>query len=432
MSRMMRIKELFLGRYEIVDLLAAGGQFLVGLAIDQNTHMPVVIKQLATGPDQPNYNEELARFMRQAQLHIGHPNVADPIDSGDEDGERYIIMPYIEGVTLANWVAAQGGRLPPDDAARIALQIAHGLAATHSKRIVHRDIKPENIQVRSDGTPVILDFGICRNLNEQTITQGTNLLGSLAYMSPEQTQSASTVDHRSDIYSLGAVFYFMLTGSPPISGNDTKSIVQSICEQMPASPRTMNPAISPHLEQACMRLLAKQPQDRFQQAVEFIQAVEDKNVSGQSNFCTSCGGQVTPNTRYCPACGAGLGGNSSVQVKCFACGSPADNGSICTRCRRPFSPSDHRLSFTGGSMAGLVFRIPEGIYVVGREEISPRDAHISRSHILVACTNGHVHLQDAGSTNKTYVAGQPADAPTLLALCQEINVGGNVAIYSHT
>ena len=83
-------------------------------------------------------------------------------------------------------------------------------------------------------------------------------------------------------------------------------------------------------------------------------------------------------------------------------------------------------------MAGLVFRVPEGIYVVGREEISPRDAHVSRRHVLVACTNGHVHLQDAGSTNKTYVAGQPADAPTLLALCQEINMGGNVAIYSHT
>jgi len=224
----------------------------------------------------------------------------------------------------------------------------------------------------------------------------------------------------------------MLTGAPPVSGNDAETVVKRIRHQMPARPRTVNPAIPPDLDQACMRLLAKQPQDRFQQAVEFIQAIEGKGVPGQQNFCTSCGGPVMPGARYCPACGAGLAGNDPAQARCLACGNTADNSPVCARCRRPFSPSDHRLSFTRGSVTGLIFRIPEGIYVVGRDELSPRDAHISRRHISVACTNGHVHLQDAGSTNKTYVAGLPADVPTLLAPCQEINVGGNVAVYSHT
>ena len=428
---MMQFGQIIRG-HEVIDLIAEGGQFSVAKARCLKTGAVVAIKQLAAAPGQSNYDEELARFHRQAGLRFGHPNILDPIDSGQEDGEWYIIMPFVVGNSLASHVMAAGGRLLPDHAKKIALEVAGGLSAVHARGVVHRDIKPENIQVRPDGSAVLLDFGICRKVTEKTITRGAGLLGSPAFMSPEQTLNPSTVDHRSDLYSLGAVDYFMLTGFPPVRGNDVDAITRSIREDIPASPRTLDPSIPADLDSVCMTLLAKPPEHRLQTADQVIAALSGQGQPSAGVFCRSCGVQSAPNARYCGRCGAALGLAAAQGPRCMACGTTVGEAASCSHCHRPFSHANHRLSGRQGTMAGDAIRIPEGIFVVGRIELSSRDAHISRRHVLVACTNGVVHFQDSGSSNGTFVAGVRADTPIMLAPGQEIVIGGNVLVYTRT
>ncbi|MGB2613897.1 MAG: FHA domain-containing serine/threonine-protein kinase [Phycisphaerae bacterium] len=427
---MMQFGQIVLG-HEVIDLIAEGGQFSVAKARCLKTGAVVAIKQLAAAPGQANYDEELARFHRQAGLRFGHPNILDPIDSSQEDGERYITTPFVAGNSLASHVTAAGGRLPHDQARRIILEIASGLSAVHARGVVHRDIKPENVQVRPDGSAVLLDFGICRKVTEKTITRGAGLLGSPAFMSPEQTLNPSTADHRSDLYSLGAVDYFMLTGFPPVRGNDVDAITRSVREDIPASPRTLDPSIPADLDSVCMTLLAKPPEHRLQTADQVIAALSGQVRSSARQFCRSCGRQAVPGARYCGACGAALG-LAAQGPRCMACGTTVGEAASCSHCRRPFSPTSHRLSGRQGTMAGDVVRIPEGIFVVGRIELSSRDAHISRRHLLVACTDGVVHFQDSGSSNGTFVAGVRADTPIMLAPGQEVIIGGNVVVYTRT
>lgn len=432
MVRLMQIGQFVLGRYEIIDLISEGGQASIAKAQDKNTNSIIVVKHLIAYPGQSNYDEELSRFQRAAQIRIGHPNVVDPIDYGEEDGEHYMIMPFIEGITLENHLISHGGKLSVDQAVSIIAEVASGLGAIHRKSIVHRDMKPLNIIMGTDGHPYIIDLGICRKANEQTITKGPGLIGSLQWLSPEQVANPGTEDHRSDLYSLAAIFYFMLTGSTPVQGTDPGSIVLSICQHIPPSPRQLNPLVPEHIDQACMRLLAKQPEARFQTAEEFIQAINSTaQTPGAGCFCTSCGSEIQPGSRYCPNCGALVNSDQNQPAWCFACGTQVGEAAVCANCGRPFSHSDHRLSFSTGTLTGMSFRIPEGIFSVGRDELSPRDYHISRQHLSVACLNGTVLVQDAGSANKTYIAGRLADHPIPLTPNQELCIAGNTATYNH-
>ena len=428
----MNIGDIILGRYQVADLIAVGGQACIAKGIDQNTGDAVSIKQLAATPGQPNYDQELARFKRAAGARICHPNVVDPIDFGEEGGQWYIIMPFIEGVTIDKYVAAQGGKLAVDQAVSITLQVAEGLAAMHQKGYVHRDVKPLNIMVQPDGGIQVFDLGICRNTNERTITQGNGPLGSLPYMSPEQLANPGSEDYRSDLYSLAVLLYLMLTGSPPVQGSNAGSIALSICQWIPPSLRQLDPSVPVYVDQACMRLLAKDRESRFQSAQEFIQAIQGAmSQPAQSNCCPACRNAVQTGSGYCPACGAGQQVATTHPEICIACGTSVGPAPVCSGCNRPFSHCDHRLKFDTGTLTGLTFRIPEGIYPVGRNELSPRDCHISRQHISVACSDGSVHIQDADSTNQTYVSGRPADHPFLLVPGQDLRIAGNSAIYSH-
>ncbi|MFH1107758.1 MAG: FHA domain-containing protein [Planctomycetota bacterium] len=276
----------------------------------------------------------------------------------------------------------------------------------------------------------MVDLGICRDTNQATITRGSGFLGTLEWMSREQVAASAKVDHRTDLYALGAVFYFMLTGRPPVQGQDVHSIVMSICQQTPPSPRQLDASIPPHLDQACMRMLAKQPEARFQTAQAFRDALGQRGqVDENARFCTSCGIVLQNGARFCHGCGAELSASGSRSFRCLACGVMADGSTACPGCGRSFSTHDHRLEFGAGALTGLVFRIPEGIYEVGRASLLPRDSHISRRHFRVACSNGAIHVEDAGSANKTYVAGQFAGNPTLLVAGQQLTVAGSTATY---
>lgn len=199
----------------------------------------------------------------------------------------------------------------------------------------------------------------------------------------------------------------MLTGTLPVRGTDAASIILSICQYIPDSPHLFDPSISLHISQACMRALAKQRELRFQSATEFIEALNQLTPAQQVNsFCTACGLQQEQNASFCYNCGAPLNSTMSQLVKCLACGAEAGQASICPNCHRSFSHSNHCLAFNKGTLTGTTFLIPEGIYTIGRNELSPRDFHISRQHLSIACLNGSVLLEDIGSTNKTYIAGR--------------------------
>ena len=430
MAKMMQRGQLILGRYVIEDHIAEGGQASVTKALDQHTGSKVVVKQLIASLGDPGYDQALARFQRMAQIRLGHPNVVDPIDFGEENGEHYIIMPFHEGCNLEHYIAAKGGRLPIEEALFIAVEMAKGLQALHDNGVVHRDVKPPNVLITSDNKVLVTDLGICRVLTHQTITTGSDLQGSLYWMSPEQVLKPGSEDHRSDLYSLGEVTCFMITGAKPSQGNDPGTILLNICQQVPQPLRQLDPSIPEHIDQACMRLLVKQPEGRFQSAREFIQAVQGVAQPVVGSFCSSCGVSSHPDSNYCPKCGANCEMSQNQAACCLACGCPVNGDAICPGCNKPFSRSGHRLSFTTGPLTGSVFLIPEGIFYVGRNELASRDHHISRRHFSVACSNGTVHVQDAGSTNKTYVAGQVAFRPTMLRPNQQLAVAGNTATYT--
>ena len=430
MRQMMQISQLVLSRYEVVDLLNMGGQAIVAKGKDLCTGAEVAIRQLAASPTEANYNSDLARFKRNARLHIEHPLVVNPIDAGEEDGEHYMIMPFIEGADLHCYVTLSGDTLRLERAVEIAVDVAQALDAGHRMGIVHRDVKPQNIRIGTDRKTYLLDYGICRNLNEKTITTGKGFLGTLPFMSPEQLADPGSEDHRTDLYSLGCVFYFMMTGSHPVAGQDPASLVTSICTCVPPSPRSLSPWIPEHVDRACMKLLANRREERFQTAQEFVLAVQGKALPAKGGFCASCGRETNPGAAYCSTCGAMLADHCLASVKCLACGATVGDSRSCPGCRKPFSDQNHRLSFTGGVLTGTVFRIPEGIYDVGRGELSPRDQYISRRQLSVACSNGQVRIQDAGSANKTLVDERPANRPTLLTGSQEVRIAGNIAAYS--
>ena len=209
------------------------------------------------------------RFTREARAAAGisHSGVVTVYDAGADGPTRFIVMEFVPGRSLADDPArrapARPGRAPRD----IAAQVADALSAAHAAGIVHRDIKPGNIMVTPDGSVKVLDFGIARAIDGGTLTQTATVLGTSAYMSPEQALG-QPVDARSDIYSLGCVLYEMLTGEPPFIADVAAAVLHQHVRVAPKPARERNPAIPPALDALVMQMLAKSPKDRPQTAAE--------------------------------------------------------------------------------------------------------------------------------------------------------------------
>ncbi|HEY4823719.1 MAG TPA: protein kinase [Solirubrobacteraceae bacterium] len=255
------------GRYRLEEVIGRGGMSTVYRGTDLSLGRVVAVK-VALDPlveESPIY---LARFTQEAKsaAAIGHPGVVTVYDAGADGPTRFIVMEFVPGKSLAD-ILKEERPLEPARAANIAAQVADALAAAHAAGIIHRDIKPGNIMVEPSGQVKVLDFGIARAVDGGSLTQTATVLGTSAYMSPEQALG-QPVDARTDIYSLGCVLYEMLTGEPPFVADVAAAVMHQHVRVAPKPAIERNPNIPPSLNDLVMQMLAKSPKDRPQTAAE--------------------------------------------------------------------------------------------------------------------------------------------------------------------
>ena len=268
----MLTEGMFVGdRYEIVNKIGTGGMSDVYKAKDHTLGRFVAIKVL-----KPEFSEDVnfvTKFRTEAQSAAGleHPNIVNIYDVGSENGMHYIVMEYVEGITLKTYIEKKG-QLTFKEAVSIAIQVGRGIEAAHNKGIIHRDIKPQNIMVLRDGSVKVADFGIaCLQNNAQTLTQ--DALGSVHYISPEQARGEH-IDARSDIYSAGVVLYEMLTGRLPFEGDTAVSVAIQHLSSVPLAPSEIREDVPKGLELICMKAMCADINKRYVSATAMLEDLE--------------------------------------------------------------------------------------------------------------------------------------------------------------
>ena len=255
------------GRYRHVRVLAQGGMATVELAHDFELDRPVALKRLA---ENLAANDEFKhRFLREARLaaRLSHPNIVAVYDVGEEGGRPCIVMEYVEGETLSDLLRRRG-RLEPAEAVALALQACSGLETAHQAGLVHRDIKPQNLLLTPEATLKIADFGIARSLDGTQLTEAGTVLGTAAYLAPEQA-AGEPVTAAADVYALGAVLYELLTGRPPYVAETLAELFAQQRRGAIAPARELAPGVPASLEDAVMRALARDPAYRPESAAAF-------------------------------------------------------------------------------------------------------------------------------------------------------------------
>ncbi len=260
------------GRYTILEEVGKGGMAYVYKAQCNVLNRIVAVKVLRN--DLEGGEEFVNRFKAEAQSAacLTHPNIVSIYDVGEENGIYYIVMEYIEGTTLKEYIK-QKGRLSSLESANIASQICGALSVAHEKNIIHRDIKPHNILITSTNLVKVTDFGIARASNSSTMRVADSILGSVHYISPEQARGGY-VDCRSDIYSLGIVLYEMLTGKVPFESESPIAVAMKHLEEIPVNPTTLTPDVAVELEDIVLRAISKETRKRFQTVDGFKAALD--------------------------------------------------------------------------------------------------------------------------------------------------------------
>lgn len=260
------------GRYEITELIGVGGMADVYKAIDVMENRTVAVKILKD--EFSNSEEFLRRFRNESKAIalLSHPNIVKIYDVGFTDEIQFIVMEYIDGITLKEFIDQQGV-LRWKDALHFITQILRALQHAHDKGIVHRDIKPQNIMLFSDGTIKVMDFGIARFARIDGKTLSDKTIGSVHYISPEQARGDMT-DERSDIYSVGVMLYEMLTGKKPFDGDNPVAIALKHMEEEAVSPRDIMPSIPEALEEIVIHAMEREPAKRYQSAAEMIKDID--------------------------------------------------------------------------------------------------------------------------------------------------------------
>ncbi len=266
-------------RYEIIEQIGVGGMAKVYKAKDKLLDRFVAIKILKEPYAEDD--EFLKKFNNEAQsaAKLSHINIVNVFDIGQDlyNGQviYYIVMEYVEGRTLKDYIVDEE-KLSNHDIIDYSTQIAQALKTAHKAGIIHRDIKPQNILIDNYGLLKVTDFGIARVSSNATITYTSSILGTVHYISPEQAKG-KIVDEKSDLYSLGAVMYEMATGKVPFDADNSVGIAVMHIQDQPVEPKELNPDLSDHLNHIIMKLLAKEPSERFLNANELIEALDDEN-----------------------------------------------------------------------------------------------------------------------------------------------------------
>ena len=249
--------------YELVKIIGEGGMAKVYLAVDSMLDRKVAIKVLRQSLSAEN-EEFKHRFFQEGKVlaKLEHTNIVRIYGIGEADGSLYMAMEYVDGGTLADRIKIE--QLTIDEAIQICAQVGLALHITHLRKIVHRDLKPSNVLLRGGYTPVLTDFGIARQSDVDTgLTQTGHIVGTMQYMSPEQIRGL-TVDHRSDIYSLGLMFYRLLAGQLPFIASGHYELSRMQCEEPPPP----LPAHMSEIQPVMDAMLAKDPDERFDSALD--------------------------------------------------------------------------------------------------------------------------------------------------------------------
>lgn len=253
-------------RYEIIELVGDGATATVYRARDNRLGRYVALKVLL-----PQVKETVRkRFLQEATAvaQLNHPNIMAIYDMDEENGAHFLVVEYVEGESLMRYIPS-----PPKTVIELGKQIALALHYAHERDIIHRDIKPANIKVTPEGQIKIMDLGLALPKEAKRVTADGMIIGTPAYLSPEQAQGL-TLDRRTDIYSLGVVLFEMLTGQLPFSTDDIPALLLQHVKQVPPAPRSINPDIPPALEHVILRTLEKNPSRRYQNGEVLAQALE--------------------------------------------------------------------------------------------------------------------------------------------------------------
>lgn len=268
-------------RYEVIRSIGEGGMANVYLGYDTILDRKVAIKVLRG--DLSNDEKFVRRFQREAlsASSLAHPNIVEMYDVGEDDGMYYIVMEYVDGKTLKQLLKKRGS-LTLSEAIDIMLQLTDGMAHAHDSYIIHRDLKPQNIMIRDDGQIKITDFGIAMALNATQLTQTNSVMGSVHYLPPEQASGkGSTI--KSDIYSMGIIFYELLSGSLPFKGDNAVEIALKHMRDPLPDLREDNPSIPQSIENVILKSTAKNPKNRYDDArsmhEDLLTALDDERMN---------------------------------------------------------------------------------------------------------------------------------------------------------
>ncbi len=290
--------------YELLEEIGRGGMGIVYRARQLNLDREVAVKMILRGPLASGADRERFRVEAEATARLDHPNIVPVYEVGQSQQRPYFSMKFIRGRTLSSLLAERP--LPPREAAQIMAAVARGIHYAHQHGILHRDLKPSNILIDQHGQPHVTDFGLAKRTGDVTvITQTGAVLGTPAYMAPEQAAGdRGEVGPASDVYSLGAILYHMLTGRPPFQAASPVDTVLLVLEQDPVPPRMLNPKADRDLEMIAMRCLQKPADLRYETAAELASDLDaylnDEPISARSGRFMQVLTRVFRETHHAP------------------------------------------------------------------------------------------------------------------------------------